>query len=325
MFIKRLIYVLLCGFLICSCRFENLFDDKNVTVGTWNVQTFFDGVTCGTEYSEFKKGDSWNQEKYEVRLDRLCDVISQLDCDILVMEELENEGVIYDINNRLAGNSWDQKKCWNYSCFAKNAGDSIGCGIISRYELVDLKVHNLDVRTELTDQPSMRPIIEVTAIIGKEEVKFFVNHWKSKSGGEKETEVWRNFQERMLSSRLKENLCFKTVICGDFNRDILEFKRGESNLVFMRGFGIENEDGVSVESVWLDMNGNVISGNGSYYFDSQWERIDHFFVRNGIKVVNFEPFAKTPWCTEDGIPCGYKIYTGSGYSDHVPLKMEISF
>lgn len=307
-----------------SCSIEP--SGKNhLSLATWNVQTFFDGKKDGCEYSDFMKGDNWSIEKYEVRLNRLCNVITQLDCDVIVLEELENEGIIYDISNRLAGNAWNQKKNWNYACFAKNPGSSIGCGILSRFELSDLKIHNLDIRT-IEKQPSMRPIMEVTINSGNKKVQLFVNHWKSKSGGAEESEIWRDLQENLLCSCInnleEENPYF--LICGDFNRDVLEFRKTEKGIVNLRcgNYGCKDE---LLNSCWFDSDGNLISGQGSYYYKDNWERIDHIFTSQNFVLENFEVFSNGEWCTEEGIPKSYKIFTGEGYSDHVPLKALLSY
>lgn len=301
--------------LIVSCALQGpALWNRKISIGTWNTQTFFDSNNDGTEYSEFRKGESWTLEKYEERLDRLCQVINEMDCDVIVLEELENEGVIYDINNRLAGNAWNPKKCWNYSCFAKNKGDAIGCGVLSKYELLNFRVHNLDIKVEEEKQPSMRPVMEVTVSTGKEEFVLFVNHWKSKSGGEEATEVWRNHQERLLSyladEVTEEGKAF--VACGDFNRDIKEFKTGY--------FGSNK---TAVKSVWIDEEGKLKDGPGSYFYKDSWERIDHIFLSKSFEIKDFKVLAKTPWCYEDGVPKEYKLYSGDGYSDHVPLMVEV--
>lgn len=321
---KKLIVLFFSLFALISCS-QSPFGKKQLSVATWNVQTFFDGKKDGCEYSEFTKGDNWSIEKYEVRLDRLCKVINQLDCDVIVLEELENEGIIYDISNRLAGNAWNQKKNWNYACFAKNPGSSIGCGILSRYELSDLKIHNLDVRTS-EKQPSMRPIMEVSINNGKEKTLLFVNHWKSKSGGAEESEIWRDLQENVLCSCInyhaEENPYF--IICGDFNRDVQEFKKAEDGGINLRpgNFGKKN---AFVNSCWFDEEGNLVPGQGSYYFKDNWERIDHIFTSQNFLLESFEVFSNGEWCTEDGIPKSYKVYTGEGFSDHVPLKAILSY
>lgn len=324
---KKIFLFLIFTILISSCSINFQGNEKRLKVGTWNVQTFFDSTNEGTEYSEFRKGDNWNQSKYEERLDRLCQVINEMDCDVIVLEELENEGVIYDINNRLAGNAWNPKKCWKYSCFAKNKGDAIGCGVLSKYELSNLKIHNLDIQIEKDTQPSMRPIMEMTVNLGTTDYVLFVNHWKSKLGGQETTEIWRDYQENLLGYLTEEaeiqNKAF--IACGDFNRDIQDFSfsnEAENKMVEIRPGNFGNK-GTFVKSVWFSHGEEDFEGRGSYYYKDSWERIDHIFVSKGFFIKAFELFSKGPWCYEDGVPKEYKIYSGEGYSDHVPLMVEL--
>ena len=76
-----------------------------LSVVNWNVQTFFDANKDGCEYTEFQKSSDWNKEKYQERVKRLAQVISTLDADIYVFEEIENENVLQDISNELSGKS----------------------------------------------------------------------------------------------------------------------------------------------------------------------------------------------------------------------------
>ena len=96
-------------FLFASCQHNvNVTAGKNgrLKVVNWNVQTFFDAITTGSEYTEFVKSSRWGKEAYMERLTRLASVIRTLDADIFVMEEIENEGVVHDICNFLAG-EWE--------------------------------------------------------------------------------------------------------------------------------------------------------------------------------------------------------------------------
>ena len=73
-----------------------------IKIASWNLQTFFDAVKVGTEYSEFtSKKSSWSEEKYKTRLSRLCEILEFVDSDIFIMQELENENILYDIINFL--------------------------------------------------------------------------------------------------------------------------------------------------------------------------------------------------------------------------------
>ena len=301
-------------------------DSNKITFSCWNTQTFFDAVCDGTEYTEFQSEEKWTKEKYSKRLDGLCEVMTTLNPDIMVLEEIESEAVVQDIINKLASTAWDKKKSWQYTCFAKETGTAIGCAVFSRLELKDLKVHSLDVRVHVEKQPSERPLMEVSDICQNKEFKLFVCHWKSKTGGEAETEIWRDWQESVLSGRLAncERTGIPAVVCGDFNRNAEDFiavaeKINDSNIV-LRGAGKKN---MPVYCPWISSDGKVKKEKGSYFYKNEWERIDNIFSFGEVTLVKFQPVTNPPVADDDGKPISYKMYNETGYSDHLPLKCII--
>lgn len=308
-----------------SCADILDFSNKDsITVTNWNVQTFFDGNNDGTEYSEFtNKNSKWNLERYESRLDKLCDMIEKTDSDVFVMEEIENEKILYDISNRLSHKVWQPGKVYQYAAFEKDDGSSIGLGVLSRYKISDVRFHSLDIRTESEEKPSMRPIMELTIRPHDRNVHMFVNHWKSKSGDEETTKKWRRWQECLLS-----DLCFSKneyssdifIAVGDFNQDIREFNRNEMENIFLTSFEREKNKTLEICSPW-DYDESEI---GSYYFSGDWERIDHFFCTSPDVIEHFEVLDFPELLTDDGIPDKYKISPNTGYSDHLPIMCQIT-
>lgn len=298
----------------------------NLSLACWNTQTFFDAVSDGCEYKDFQRPEKWNKEKYSKRLDSLCEIMSLLSSDILVLIEIENEAVVQDITNRLAGSEWSKKRSWQYACFAKEPGSAIGCAVFSRFELFDLKVHSLDIRTQKTEQPSSRPVMQVSVRSGEKELTIFINHWKSKSGGEEDTEIWRDWQEALLAEKIKSNKSSCLVACGDFNRSAEDFvisadRVSETNIL------LRSMDGslVSMYSPWIDLNGKTDKEKGSYFYKDEWERIDNIISTGKEVISRFQAVSISPLVDENGKPQSYKIYENSGYSDHLPVKCVIQF
>ncbi len=337
----------LLALLFCSCPSGGLSSDqkevsdwgKDVLIANWNLQTFFDGNKDGCEYKEYQKASDWNNESYKVRLERLCQFISATDADIYVFEEIENEGIIYDISNQLSakGHNWKQTKFWNYSVFAKEADTAIGIGILSRYPLHKVKTHSMDIRIHSTAQPVTRYILEVEASIEKESLIILANHWKSKSGGQSETEIWRDWQESLLAKRLaelyKDHTEAAIVICGDFNRDAADFVCNLSNQknwqqslgnTILRYADFGYTDYVDVNSLWFTDSGDFSCPQGSYYYDDQWERIDNIMLTGKARKLSFTPSATRPWASAQGLPIAYKLYSGEGWSDHLPVCAQIT-
>lgn len=345
---------------VCGCSGPVSSETESVSVVTWNVQNLFDAVDDGGEYKEFRRSSGWNQELYEARLTRLCGAIRELDADIFVMEEIENRGVLYDISNRLADGSWNSRKNWNFAAFAKTPGAAAGCAVLSRFPLSDISAHSLDIRSEARSQPSMRPILQASVTVGKKTLVLLVNHWKSKSGGQEQTEKWRDWQESVLAglfAELTESRQTAVLACGDFNRDISDFC-GASDRAAEDGFGgafgsdsdcaAENDSAcgqppcaanvrlrraavtgkgaeayAEVYSPWPDFCG-IPAKTGSYFYDGEWERIDHFFCAGALELTDFAPDVSGEWAGTGGVPARYKSYTGMGWSDHLPLRCRVT-
>ena len=299
----------------------------NLTFCCWNAQTFFDAVCDGTEYTDFQRSEKWTKDKYSKRLDSLCEVMTTINPDIMVLEEIENEAVVQDISNRLTSGAWDKNKGWQYACFAKANGTAIGCAVFSRLELSSLKVHALTINVHEESQPSERPLMEVCVHAGDKDFKLFVCHWKSKTGGAAETEIWRDWQESLLAGQLYKcrDSGKSAVICGDFNRSAEDFivlpRKKDGANIMLRG---TDEKSVNVYCPWISADGRVKKDSGSYVYNDTWERIDNIFSFGDIKISRFQTVTIPPVADEDGKPIPYKMYTETGYSDHLPLKCVLT-
>lgn len=356
--------------ILCGCALSKKEKHVSLKIVNWNAQTFFDANNDGIEYSNFQKSKQWGEAAYKMRLKKLCDAIKVLDGDVVILEEIENEGIVHDISNALAGEQWNPKKVYRYGCFSKKKNTSIGCAVISRYELCDFKIHSLDIRAEHSRAPSMRPLMEVDVLVaehgfsGKRKprvLKIFVNHWKSKSGGEEESKIWRRWQEGLLAHKISDaqsEAISPAIMCaGDFNQDISEFtslametekefdaktenffdaetgehialktddsekKRNFPNAPNVEFATLDSQERVLVYSPWLGFSGE----EGSYFFRDEWERIDHFFVCGQIALTEFSPQISGAWAYDDGRPKPFKIYSLSGYSDHLPIACTVEF
>lgn len=302
---------------------------KGIKLVSWNVETFFDAATEGTEYDEFKGASSaWNADRYRDRLTRLTGYMKDEDADIYCFMEIENEAVVLDISNQLQGSDAHGTK-WKYAAFGKEPGSAIGCAVFSKLPLERLIMHQIDYRVSLpasafekrttgtpVEPPVMRPLLELRlspAAEGGQGLTLFVCHWKSKSGGETESAVWRGCQEALLASRMEKALSEGDAVlaCGDFNRGLAEFLWSyQEGCVELRGFS----GNVTAVSPWFSS-----PQPGSYYFQGEWNRLDHIFAAGGTTLLTFAADTGGDNVTAEGTPAGYSVTTGKGWSDHLPL------
>ena len=105
--------------------------------------------------------------------------------------------------------------------------------------------------------------------------------------------------------------------------DILEFRKIAGRKL---QFNVElnGENPAQVYSPWYDSGGNLLEP-GSYFYNGNWERIDHFFAGSGVSLCDFKVENKGSWANADGTPAKYIVKYGSGYSDHFPVSCVVTW
>lgn len=294
-------------------------DSGRVTIMSYNAETFFDAFEDGVEFDEFKGGKSaWSQERYATRLDRLkevificgsvCGLMPKASPDIVVLQEIENERVLRDISARFTG-----ANTYSYATFIKDGETSaFGIGVLSKYPITSISSHQIE-----SFGVSLRPLLEVCVKAKNKEITIFAVHWKSKSGGDIYNYL-RTDQENLLLERIAlvelrnpEALWFA---CGDFNQTLHEFKKLQS---YANIWKVEFSPFYGLDARLL--------GSGSYYYAGAWEGIDHFFFSNtlvdssGIDLVKTQVVTDSKLLTAGEIPNRYDVFSGKGYSDHLPI------
>lgn len=196
---------------------------RDISVVSWNVQAMFDGKDDGWEYEEYRDGSGWNVEKYEGRLNSIARAIQgagEKTPDVIVLIEVENRGVMEALHR--AGLD---KAGYTTAYFASNEGYSLGIGVLSKLSLTKMAAHSINIDGKVIP----RPVAEICFNVGGEEVALFACHWKSKLGGEAETESLRREAAKVILRRQREicevNPDAAIVIVGDLNENYDEFYR----------------------------------------------------------------------------------------------------
>ena len=329
--------------LLASCALLGGGGEKGeVVVMTYNTQTFFDHVTSGAEFSEFKKKD-WTEELYTERLQRLAQVLSEAAVppqeeahplleairgampkkgnppSIAVLQEIENEGVLRDVASFLPNQGF-------YSHIAFIPAGKKGAfstGILSVFPIESVKVHALaggrpadgalGAEIAASSLASLRPLAEVAFATGRGKLVVFAAHWKSKggSGSAEENRRIRLLQEELLAERIRllerDEPGAPFIVCGDFNQQPEDF-------AIMRRY----------PCAWDFLPREA----GTYFWRGEREKIDNIFVSPQFKD-SIESGESGFFVAEhgflfgsDGEPAAFRIYTGKGYSDHLPLVFK---
>ena len=217
----------------------------------------------------------------------------------------------------------------------------------------------MDARTHSANfgKAAPRPIAELWIDAGGETLVLMVCHWKSKLGGEKETEVVRRSEAALVARRLGEigtaHPGIPVAVLGDLNENHDEFFRmGYPCALMPDSGGVETLAGKSgrpgfqdflvlsasippkaenfglpdavLYSPWL-----IGENEGSYYYKNRWETIDHVLLNGaafdgeGWNFASFRAVREPPFTGTSGAPAVYVPRTGNGLSDHLPLVMRL--
>ena len=301
---------------------------------SYNCQNLFDDVDQGTEYAEYDPSSGeWTRDCYLAKLASVAAAVRKapLKPDLLLLQEIENGAVV-------------QKLCdeflpfGGYEFIAAPAvdGAAVRTAVASRVPVTDLRVHRPG------GGEGERNILEFRIEVEGEAIVCFNNHWKSRLGGEEETEPERIRAARLVLRRLNELWVSEpelpVVIAGDLNEDpfatspgfptalapVAAARAADAVLRFMPGGDPERPAFPLLRSGW-----NSGEGNGSYYYAGRWQRIDHFFWNGaledgrGWEAVRMQVL-DDPLLLENGIPHSFDAAAMDGYSDHLPLLLELT-
>ncbi len=332
--------VLLIFISACSCRIPVGDAASELIIMTWNVQNLFDSASDGTEYSEYDPDNSgWNNSLYVMRLENLSRVI--LSCgerlpDIILFQEVENPGVLEQLNREYLGGEYGY---WGVSEYTPNA---VHCGFLSRFEPENLHIHQPG---EYGGFP-LRSIQELRFTIDGDDIALFNNHWKSRSGGAGATESGRVHSAEAVARRvkqLKSEGISLILVAGDLNGSLEDYHAGGIqtaqvpvedlydvpwlNSLYIAG---EPEDMMDCEErVVLYSPWGEEEAPGSYFFQNRWLKLDHilltrdFLDGQGWEYDRFDCLNDPPFCTSEGAPFKWESWKGSGYSDHFPLVLHL--
>ncbi|TVQ29545.1 MAG: hypothetical protein EA382_00100, partial [Spirochaetaceae bacterium] len=72
-----------------------------------------------------------------------------------------------------------------------------------------------------------------------------------------------------------------------------------------------------------------VDAPGTYFFRGEWERLDHAFVAvsrpDAIAHAAMRVVTDERLLTSSGTPRRYDSRTGYGYSDHLPIVVDLEF
>lgn len=269
----------------------------------------------------------WTPNRYRRKLDAIgralvscCDDSTNYGIpDIVVLCEVENDSVMYDLTRR------SLLRNLNYDYLMTNSSDSRGIDVAVMYHTFSfLPIRHMSLRVEPTK--GMRPTRDILYVEGStaqgDTLHVFAVHAPSRYGGEKYSRPFRMaVAERLckaVDSLYNISQEAKIIVAGDFNA-----YNEERSLEFISAHGL------------TDITQNATGRNGAkgtYSHEGWWKSLDHIFVSKSMlprfhsTFINDAPFL-IEYDKRYGGTKPYRTYYGMRYqpggtSDHLPLVVK---
>lgn len=334
-----------------------------MTILSYNVQNLFDATDTRNEYAEFRSDSGWNEDRYYERLRRLAWVLEEVVSprpDVLVLQEVENAGVFQSLVRDFL------RRRYHVLCAPEFAGpgppESVRVVVASRLPVQAARIHR-SVGVAVSPGGTLpvtewagRAMVEAE-IDGRSGVfRLFAAHWKSQSGGERETEPQRLQAAALVGTVVRANPSGTVLLVGDLNEDVEEFaQHGGAYLTALMPFESygSGEGPVAAPAAGLqDGRSLLVTGDapragwhgtlpvfyspwlssgspGTYHHRGRWERLDQALLlpdAGGARAtVSLQVVSAPELVTEAGAPRRYDARTGAGYSDHLPVLFTLSW
>ena len=332
-------------------NFENCFDTIN------------DPITNDEEWTP--TGDQhWNTKKYNYKLENLARVLSEIGTaenpnspTFIGGAEIENQGVLEDLIK--------QPKLIDkeYGIIHFDSPDKRGIDVAllyqkkqfqpTSYSNIPLYVYKGEqpikevVKTETSENLETEDVIQVstknyriytrdqllvTGFLNGEEIHIIVNHWPSRSGGEKKTSPFREaagaLNRKIIDSLQQINPNAKVITMGDlndspFNNSVKKALEAKGNIQDVGEFGIYNP---------FEEMAN--KGLGTIAFRDSWDIFDQVMVSGSLLQKDYSSFQywkagiynKQKKKKKSGKYKGYPLrhsLTEIGFSDHFPVYVYL--
>lgn len=312
------------------------------TIAFYNVENLFDTKDDpAINDEEYTPASGWIEEKYKQKLKNLERVISEIGTNeqqtnapvVLGVCEIENRGVLEDLirQPKLAA------KDYGIIHYDSPDGRGIDVGLLYQKKhftptntasipLIVLNIDGSGRRVYTRDQ------LLVSGYLDGEEMHFIVNHWPSRSGGEKRSSPYREaagaLNRKIIDSLQKINPDAKVITMGDLND-------GPYNKSVKKEIGaVAKKEQLKPGGVFNPMEEMSNKGIGSLAYRDAWDLFDQMmltepFLRTDYSSYRFWKagvFNKPYLIQPDGQYKGYPLRNSPsepGYSDHFAVYLYL--
>ncbi len=338
------IKLVLFSFLIGIQAWSQEKDYRVLTVGFYNLENLFDVENDPDKLDErspiMDMDSAVRPEVYNKKIANMAKVISKIGTDftgmppaVLGVCEIENKDVLVDLV------SHSRIRPYNYDIIHHESPDerSIDTGLLyqkSMFVPTNSVAHAVKIfyGVDKSKRNYTRDVLVVSGKLKGEDFHFIVNHWPSRSGGQKRSEPGRvaaaKVTKKAIDSLQTIDPYAKIMVMGDFNDG--PYNKSIAEVV---GAKFEKED-VGLKEFYNPYEEIRKKGGGTIAYRGSWDIFDQIFFtkplldtkdysefryyKSGIFAPTFLQNPKGRW---KGYP--YRSFAGGGftggYSDHFPV------
>ncbi|MBA5792003.1 endonuclease/exonuclease/phosphatase family protein [Flavobacterium sp. xlx-214] len=323
------------------------------TVSFYNLENLFDTIRDEKIYDEewTPKGErSWDGKKYQQKLENLSRAIAEIGTDenpnmptILGVSELENKKVLEDLV------AMPKLQKAGYGIVHYDSPDRRGIDVALLYQTkhfkptssknIPLYIYDASDAKYKNDNNGKgkriytRDQLLVTGLLDGEEMHFIVNHWPSRSGGEKKSSPNREaaaaLNKKIIDSLYQINPNAKVMTMGDlndgpYNKSVKEVLNAKAKKEEVKEGGMFNP-----------MYQLYKEGHGTIAYRDAWDIFDQIILSEPLlrkdyssyrywKVGIFnKPFLVQKTGQYKGYPLRNQLSGEPGFSDHFPVYIYL--
>jgi hypothetical protein len=334
------------------------------TVAFYNFENLFDTINDPNTYDEeYTPTNGWTYKNYRKKLDNLSRVIIEIGTDenpsnspvVIGACEIENRQVLEDLvkHPKLIDKGYkiihfdspdkrgiDVALLYQEKYFTPVSYTNVPLYIYKdaernnkkeKEETEDVTDDNLEVDNN-TKRIYTRDQLLVTGYLDGEEISFIVNHWPSRSGGEKKSSPNREaagaLNRTIIDSLYKINPKAKIITMGDLNDD-------PTNKSVKKGIkAIGKKEDVKEFGMYNPMEKMHKQGIGTLGYRDSWNIFDQMIVSEPLLGTNYaswkywkaQVFKKPYLIQNEGRWKGYPKRNSNGvpgFSDHLPVYLYL--
>jgi hypothetical protein len=335
------------------------------TVAFYNFENLFDTINNPNNDEEWlpNGAQNWTSKKYHQKLENLARVLSEIGSTenttnsptFIGGAEIENRGVLEDLIKQ------PKLAIHDYGIVHFESPDKRGIDVALLYQKkhfkptssinIPLLIYRKDTKSKEKDKETeedkadkdkieanagervfTRDILLVTGFLDGEEVNILVNHWPSRSGGEKKSSPFREeagrLNRKIMDSIYKVNPNAKIISMGDLND-------GTYNKSVKQGIGAKlKKSEVQEFGVYNPFEQMAKEGNASLFYRDAGDIFDQIMVSETLIKTDYSSYRywkagiynKPYMITTTGQYKGYPLRHGAneiGFSDHFPVYIYL--